>query len=140
MAKTVKESFEEQLKQIPLDFILPPRVREDLQRKGIGAAMHDDNRESPRFRTNGPAIFTWDSSPAAINNPRVARQVIVRDLSKTGIGILTSCQWFPQEVGKLQFAIGDMVVKVMRARRLGPRCFEIGARIIRYTRYQDNQR
>jgi hypothetical protein len=140
MAKTVKESFEEQLKQIPLDFILPPRVREDLQRKGIGAAMHDDNRESPRFRTNGPAIFTWDSSPAAINNSRVARQVIVRDLSKTGIGILTSCQWFPQEVGKLQFAIGDMVVKVMRARRLGPRCFEIGARIIRYTRYQDNQR
>jgi len=140
MAKTTKESFEEQLKQIPLDFVLPPRVREDLQRKGIGAAMHDDNRESPRFRTNGPAIFTWDSSPAGINNPRVARQVIVRDLSKRGIGILTSCQWFPEEVGKLQFAIGDMVVKIMRARRLGPRCFEIGARIIRYTRYQDNQR
>jgi hypothetical protein len=140
MAKTFKESFEEQLRQLPLDFILPPRVREDLQRKGIGTAMHDDNRDSPRFRTNGPSVLTWDSSPVGITNPKIARQVIVRDLSKTGIAILTSCQWFPEEVGKLQFAIGDMVVKVMRARRLGPRCFEIGARIIRYTRYQENQR
>lgn len=135
MAKTAEESFEELLKLIPIDFVLPSRVREDLQRKGIGATIHDDIRESPRFRTNGPAILTWESSPAGIHIPRVAQQVIVRDLSKSGVGILTSCQWFPEEIGKLQFAIGDMVVKVMRVRRLGPRCFEVGGRILRYTRY-----
>lgn len=139
MAKTAKESFEEQLRQIPIDFVMPPRVREELQRKGLGTAIHDDNRESPRFRTNGPALFYWESSPPVFENPHATRQVIVRDLSRTGVGILTSCQWFPEELGKLQFAIGEMVVKVMRARRLGPRCFEIGARIIRYTRYQQDE-
>jgi hypothetical protein len=137
MAKAAKESFEDQLKLIPIDFVIPVRLREELQRKGLGVAMRDESREFPRFRTNGPAIFSWENSPPALENPHPTRQVVVRDLSRTGVGILTSSQWFPEELGKLQFAIGDMVVKVMRARRLGPRCFEIGARIIRYTRYQD---
>ncbi|MFO0014727.1 MAG: hypothetical protein ACK553_18480 [Planctomycetota bacterium] len=138
MAKAAKESFEEKLREIPLDFIMPARVREELQRKGVGTAMHDDNRESPRFRTNGPAIFSWESSPPAFDHPHPTRQVIVRDLSRTGVGILTSTQWFPEESGKLEFAIGSMIVKVMRARRLGPRCFEIGARIIWYARDEAN--
>ena len=137
MAKIAKESFEEQLKHIPIDFVLPPRVREELQRKGLGSAIHDDHRDAPRFRTNGPAIFSWENSPPVFEHTHPTRQVIVRDLSRTGIGILTSSQWFPEEMGKLQFAIGEMVVKVMRARRLAPRCFEIGAKIVRYTRYQD---
>lgn len=137
MAEAVKEPFEEQLKLYPIDFAIPPRVREDLQRKGTGAAMHNDNRESPRFRTNGPAILTWISSPPAVDKSHPTSQVIVRDISKTGVGILTSTQWFPEQVGKLEFAVGEMTVKVMRSRRIGPRCFEVGARIIKFARHDD---
>lgn len=137
MVKAPKESFEERLKDVPADFVLPPRVREGLERKGLGIAIRDESREFPRFRTNGPAIFCWEKSPPAFSEPHPTRQVIVRDLSRTGVCILASTQWFPEEVGKLQFAIGDMTVKVMRIRRLGPRCYEIGARILEYSRYQE---
>ncbi|MCU0710197.1 MAG: hypothetical protein MUF23_18120 [Pirellula sp.] len=137
MAEAVEDPFEEQLKLYPIDFVLPPRVREELQRKGTGAAIHNDNRESPRFRTNGPAILTWISSPPAVDQSHTTCQVIVRDISKTGVGILTSSQWFPEQLGKLEFAVGEMTVKVMRSRRIGPRCFEVGARILKFSRHDD---
>jgi hypothetical protein len=34
----------------------------------------------------------------------------------------------------MQFAVGEMTARVMRARRLGQRCFEIGLRVIKFER------
>jgi hypothetical protein len=133
MAETVKDSFEELLELYPIDFVIPQRVNEELQRKGIAATVRGDSREWPRFRTSGPAILSWLSSPVAVIKPQPTRQVIVRDLSKTGVGFLTSSEWYPEQVGKLEFAVGALTIKVMRSRRVGSRCYEIGARILKFS-------
>lgn len=70
--------------------------------------------------------------------PQPTRQVVVRDLSKTGVCILTSSEWYPEQFCRMQFAVGEMTARVMRARRLGHRCYEIGLRVIKFER-DDNE-
>jgi len=134
MADATQESFEELLDLYPLDFVIPQKIRDELLRKGIAVSVHGDKRMAPRFRTNGSAIMSWISSPEAMPQPQPTRQVVVRDLSKTGVCILTSSEWYPEQVCRMQFAVGEMTARVMRARRLGQRCFEIGLRVIKFDR------
>jgi hypothetical protein len=136
MAEITKDSFEELLDLYPIDFVLPLRILEDLHRKGVAGTVHGDSRVAPRFRTNGPAILSWISSPRAMQQPQPTRQVIVRDLSKTGVGII---EWYPEQIGRLQFGMGEMTIRVMRSRRIGSRCYEIGARILKFSRQGDEE-
>lgn len=138
MAEALKEPFEELLKHHPIDFVVPDRVRAEMQRNGMANTVSGDCRGAPRFRTQGPAILSWIRSPEALQKPQATRQVIIRDISKNGVGLLTSTEWFPEQIARLQFAVGEMEIKIMRARRVGPGCFEVGARVLRFEKREDS--
>ncbi len=132
---TAQATFEELLERFPIDFVIPQRICNDLQRRGVTPTVRCDNRLSTRFRTNGSAILSWVSSDEECHAPHPPRQVIVQDLSNTGIGFLTSAEWYPGQIGRLQLPIGEATIKIMRSRRIGSRCYEIGARLIEYAKH-----
>jgi len=132
MAEAVLESFHELLERYPLDIVVPHAVRGELHRKGVAASVSDDVRNAPRFRTNGLGILSWISSPIPIETSHPIEQVIVRDLSKSGIGLLTCNEWYPDEVAKLRLEAGELTLRVVRARRIGTKCCEVGGKILSF--------
>jgi hypothetical protein len=53
-------------------------------------------------------------------------------LSRTGFSVLADRQWFPEQLVKIHLPSAIVLAKVVRARRLGSRCYDIGFRIVHY--------
>ncbi len=135
MVENTQCTFQSLLDELPLQIVVTPRLKQELHRKGIASATQDDSRVMPRFHTNGASIMRCVQSPASLKITHDAMsRVIVRDLSRTGVCLIADHQWFPDEICEVIFAIGKLQARVMRARCLGPRCWEIGLRISMFDR------
>jgi hypothetical protein len=127
-----KQSFEQLIAELPSTVLIPPRIQLELNQQGTTSTVQEDVRIAPRFRCKGAAIFEWVSSPAGLPISFPMTQVIVRNVSRTGFSILVDRQWFPEQIGRLCLPIAIVTCRVVRARRLGSRCFDIGVRISHY--------
>ena len=57
---------------------------------------------------------------------------IVRDISRNGIGLIAHQQWYPEQLIQLLLENANLDVRVARARRAGPFCFEVGLFIVKH--------
>ncbi|MCA9131992.1 MAG: hypothetical protein KDA45_02510, partial [Planctomycetales bacterium] len=57
-------------------------------------------------------------------------KVLIKDLSRSGIGILYHQQLYPEEQFQVRFQGRLLHALVVRCRRLGPLCYETGGRIV----------
>lgn len=128
--------FQELIESYPLNVLVPPHVQRDLSIGGVSSSFEHDTRVAARFRCNGQAIISWVDSPIALKRQMPTSKVIVRNLSKSGIAVLTDRQWFPEQVCRIQTSIAELTAKVARARQIGPRCFEIGLKLLSYKPYK----
>lgn len=67
----------------------------------------------------------------AIPRPAKCFGIYTGDFSHNGIGFLTPHQLFPEETVRILLPSFWMRIHVVRARRLGRCCFEIGGTLIR---------
>ncbi|MFG0262633.1 MAG: hypothetical protein ACF788_09610 [Novipirellula sp. JB048] len=56
--------------------------------------------------------------------------IYTRDFSKTGSGFLTPIEFYPEEELRIVLPAFWVRVRVVRSRRIGQRCFEVGARLL----------
>ena len=133
MLATKNESnFNELINEHPLSLAIPPHVQLELRQRGPISTCDGDVRVAPRFRCKGPAVLEWIESPSGLPLQFPTTQVIVRNLSRTGFSVLADRQWFPEQVVKIHLPSAVVLAKVVRARRLGSRCYDIGFRIVNY--------
>ena len=125
-------SFDQLIHEHPLTVTIPPQVQLELRERGPMSARSDDIRVVPRFRCRGPAILEWVESLSAMPRPFPASQVVVRNLSRTGFSVLMDRELFPEQMVRVYLSIATATATVVRARRLGSRCYDIGFRIKTY--------
>ena len=125
-------NFSELINEHPLSLAIPPQVQLELRQRGPISTCDKDVRVAPRFRCKGPAILEWIESPSGLPLQFPTTQVIVRNLSRTGFSVLADRQWYPEQIVKIYLPTAITTAKVVRARRLGSRCYDIGFRILTF--------
>ena len=111
---------------LPMKVVLSDETRSTLDRRGASQSNVFDTRIAPRFQCCGQAIATLVQSPKPLRIDAEQTIVIVRDISRHGMGLLTHEQWFPEQVYHILMPNAEMLLRVVRARYLSPSCFEIG--------------
>lgn len=125
-------NFNDLIRGHPLTLAIPPQIQLELQQRGPISTCDEDVRVATRFRCRGPAILEWMESPSGLPIQFPTSQVIVRNLSRTGFSVLAERQWFPEQIVKIYFSTAFVTARVVRARRLGSRCYDIGFRMVSF--------
>lgn len=125
-------SFDQLIQEHPLTLTIPPQTQLELLERGPVPSRKDEVRVAPRFRCRGQAILEWVQSPIALPRPIPTSQVVVRNLSRRGFSALLDRELFPEQVVRVYLPIATATARVVRARRLGNRCYDIGFRIMTY--------
>ncbi|GAB5406512.1 MAG: hypothetical protein Aurels2KO_47430 [Aureliella sp.] len=119
--------------QAPSLVQLPPEQADFFETKGYSGSAATEDRIAARLNARCTASMEFLPPPLALINavadrPEVA-SVLVKDLSKTGVCILAHCQIYPTERAKLFMHGRELNISVHRCRRLGEKCYEVGAAV-----------
>ena len=119
--------FAELISSLTMKIQLTPALQDalDLER-GVVDSTPFEMRGCARFRCFGKCLVTLAPSSFSMPGQEPESLAIVRDVSRTGFGIVTHQQWFPEQVLNLTLEKADITARVARVRRLGPKCYEIG--------------
>ncbi|MGM0489705.1 MAG: PilZ domain-containing protein [Planctomycetota bacterium] len=122
-------SVAEIIASLPCEVALPESWRDFFSEKGELPSFRRDRRRFPRllFRTAAAARFL--KSLPALNRSDQWQKVYFKDVSRTGFSFLYAQQLFPNE--RVEIVVNEShryVGKVRRCRRVGPRCYVVGAR------------
>jgi len=119
---------------LPCDVVLPDFLRDDFERRGFATTSRDEDRRHARYHLRGHAhraAMRYSSSLPALERPPTVAAVMTTTVSRGGVGYLHSEQMYPGERAQFVLPNGSgRVIEVSWCRRLGPRCFEVGARFL----------
>jgi hypothetical protein len=111
---------------------LPSSWSDFFDRRGRLRGALEDKRRFPRIYLRASAAVQYRQSFPALPRPETWHKVYTKDVSRTGLGFLHSEPLYPME--QLCLVLPDGCcrrIEVVRCRRIGPRCFEIGAVFIK---------
>ena len=126
-------TFEQLTKTLSMRVQLTDGLRELLNsERGPTCTNPFEMRGTSRFRCFGKCAIIM--SPDSFQMPGQDSQslAIVRDISRTGIGLVSHQQLYPEQLAQLLLENATMDVRVARARRAGPSCFEVGLIIVKH--------
>lgn len=120
-----------------LEVILPEHWHAFFNETGYAPSTPSEERSNARLRVRSAGELTFFNTPAALQASvqdemleKSAGQVLIKDLSRGGIGILYHRQIFPEQQFRIHFQGRRIEAVAVRCRRLGDRCFETGGRIL----------
>jgi len=130
-----KQSPGEVIAQLPCNVQLPADLERDFERTGPVPACPNDGRQSHRVYWRGAeftAALEYQQTLPAVPRCQGWHRVYIVDISKRGISLLHSEQLFPGERMRTLLVTGDhRTVQIAWCRRLGDRCFRVGARFVK---------
>ena len=108
---------------------LPDTWHDFFEKTGVLAGAYAEGRRFARNRFRGCAAIRHAQTFPSLRRPATWHKVYTKDISRCGLGFLHSQQLFPRECMHIFLPEGTRrTVEVVRCRRLGRRCFDIGAR------------
>ena len=88
----------------------------------------DDRRRFPRKSCRVDGVLQYRSTYPWLRRSNRYQKILIRDISRGGVGFLHSEEMYPDENARFVFLNGtERGLTVKRCRRIGPRCYEIGA-------------
>jgi len=114
----------ELLAAIPRQLELPPPLRDFLQKRGPMTTVANELRRFPRFYYPVSARMSSEQTLPALPRDIGHSVVLTKDLSRTGIAILHTEQFYPGEVLKLWLPCGEKQLLVVRCKQTAEACFE----------------
>lgn len=122
-----KPAFLNILGKLPFKVQVPRSKLDELKKSGPCLPCMSDQRQHVRFRHLQKGILGYRQTFATIDRLHELHQVLITNISKTGIGVYHSEQLFPHEKLFLWTEEqGILQVNVARCRRVNQCCFEIG--------------
>lgn len=105
--------------ELPSRVELPEFVLASLRREPIDTAWTDCSRQYPRRAFYKPMIIIDGDNRHAC---------LTKDLSRKGLGFYAPLNYLPRKTLQALLPNGELLpVRVTRCRRLGERCYEVGA-------------
>ncbi len=114
----------ELLNAVPRQLELPPPLRTFLKKRGPMMPVANDLRRFPRFFYPASALLSSEQTLPALPRTIGRSVVLTKDLSRTGIALLHTDQFYPGEVLKLWLPCGEKQLLVVRCKQTAECCFE----------------
>lgn len=113
---------------------LPDELRAFYKESGYLPTTAQEYRSNARLRVRSDGDIRFTETPLALaKNPDFRQdregKALIKDLSKTGIGVLYHEQIFPEEQFQIFFQGRVIHVVTVRCRRLSEACYEIGGKV-----------
>lgn len=107
--------------------ILPKSLDNFFEESGYCDKDSFEVRRHSRLRIRREALMRIEESPSTIHRIEKSWGVLVKDISQSGISILSHELLWPGEKIFVQFRDRRIRAKIIRCRQLGPLCWECGA-------------
>lgn len=121
------------LVQPPLQVILPAELESFYGDTGYIPVTVSEDRVNARLRVRRQGIIEFEDTPPilaeAVRDREIRGAIIVKDLSRSGVAFLFHEHVYPTERAWVFLQGRRLDVCVKRCRRMGPACYEIGAKI-----------
>lgn len=114
---------------------LPENLKSFFEERGYVSPSNFENRSNARLRVRSEGSIRFVYAPRGLCGglefrPTDMGRVLIKDLSRTGIGILYHEQIFPEEQFQIVFQNRQLDVRAFRCRRLNEACYEIGGQVL----------
>ncbi len=125
-----------------LEVILPEDLKAFFYETGYLPTTAEEARCNARLRVRGVGDLLLTHTPPVLRDGLSKRtkrtgKTLIKDLSRSGIGILYHEQIFPEELFQIRFQ-GRLINSIaVRCRRLGVQCYEVGGRIVSLETIED---
>ncbi len=130
LATTPAELSDHDPSHLPLLIRLPDELHNFFGETGYSFSFPDEHRSAARLKVRSEAILRGTKLPVFLRRPQRLARVFVKDLSRTGVGILAHEQIWPAEEFMLDFCGRKLVVRAVRCRKLCDRCFDVGGIVL----------
>lgn len=114
----------------PTQVQLPAHMANFFAEAGYAPSHYHENRSNARLRIREEATITTIFAPVFVKRTSHSSQVLVKDLSRTGLSILSPYQMWPSETFSIELHNRKLTARVVRCRKLGDACFESGAVLV----------
>jgi hypothetical protein len=111
---------------------LPPSMANFFSEGGFTDTTYYETRKHSRLRCRCEADLRIDWTPPMLTRTENEMRVLVKDVSKCGMGLIVHEQLWPEERVTVTFMGRQAVATVVRCRRLGKGCYECGAKLISF--------
>lgn len=116
------------LAQSPCLVRLPPSWTDFFEKTGLVQGAMSERRRFPRINLRSKAVLQYRQTFPSLPRPSLLYTVYTKDVSRSGVAFLHGEQLYPLEQMTLILPDGKLrTIQVVRCRRIGPSCFEIGA-------------
>lgn len=114
---------------------LPADLKSFYEEHGYLPSTSFENRTNARLRVRSEGSIRFLNAPSGLRGcqderPEEMGRVLIKDLSRNGIGILYHEQVFPEEQFQIVFQQRQLDVRAVRCRRLSEACYEIGGQVL----------
>lgn len=124
-------AFRDAVRDLPCGVQLSRVLVEELNRTGASSTTENDRRRFVRFYCRVRGVLYYRQTLPAVEREERPFLVLVKNISRSGVGLLHEQQLFPHERFTLWMeGAQPREIEVARCRRLQPRCFEVGARFV----------
>ena len=118
--------------EIPCEVALPPQWRDSFfSETGVMATIPDERRRFARHRTRTRNVLETETTLPSFERQSTRGIVMLRDISRWGVGFLHAEQLYPLEHCRLWLPTRKATVRVTACRKFGPQCYLIGAQFTR---------
>ncbi len=118
--------------------VLPSSLENFFQESGYCNPTFFEDRSSARIKLRCEATMIIEQGLASISRVESNYVVLIKDISRRGVSILSHEQIWPEELIYVHFQNRELRAKVVRCRRLGPSCYECGAQIFYFKKIDSN--
>ena len=112
------------------DIQLPATMDRFFQETGTVNGIKGDERRAARLIVRTKCLLIPELPLPAFPRDSTAEGIYTSDISRHGVGFLASQQFLPEEEVRLILPTFWLRAIIARARRLGPNCYQIGARLV----------
>jgi hypothetical protein len=115
---------------------IPPELRRRLKSSESSEQDHHEARGHTRVNALIEGYLRILQSPRVLRDlqhkqsSRIEAGMFVKDISRTGVGLYYHEQLFPREIVELEVQHRIMKALVVRCRYIGPKCFDIGCKVL----------
>jgi hypothetical protein len=119
------------INQVSWDIELPPHMVEYFDEKKQSSTTYSDRRKAIRLQARIRGVLYPERTLPAFPRPERHLGIYTNDFSRNSFSFLSAIQFWPTETIRILLPAFWMSGRVIRARYLGPHCYEAGCQLIR---------
>ncbi len=121
-----KEKLDAVLESLNWTIQLPARLTDFFSVRGDSQIAEHEERKHIRIRARAKCVGFFESTLYCMQRDAGYLPLYTADFSRGGCGFLSSIQIFPTERIRLMLPTFWLQLEIVRCRKLGPNCFEVG--------------